>query len=130
VVLAAHIARVLFALGVPGVECGSIPSILEVLEEVILERLQQRLLGFWLLDLCETITVTGCSMGSGMMFVKLRGTRILTEGDSRFYTQPKVGRVNGGWLLSSVLVVSSECISIAFSECTNIASSTCMSIVT
>jgi hypothetical protein len=32
------------------------------------------------------ITVTGCSMGSGMMFVELRGTRILTEGDSRFYT--------------------------------------------
>jgi hypothetical protein len=61
-------------------------------------------------------------MGSGMMFVELRGTRILTEGDSRFYTQPKVGRVNGGWLLPSVSVVPSECISIA--------PSTRMSIVT
>jgi hypothetical protein len=69
-------------------------------------------------------------MGSGMMFVELRGTRILTEGDSRFYIQPKVGRVNGGWLLLSVLVVPSECISIASSECTSIASSTRMSIVT
>jgi hypothetical protein len=44
-------------------------------------------------------------MGSGMMFVELRGTRILTKGDSRFYTQPKIGRVNGGWLLPSVSVV-------------------------
>jgi hypothetical protein len=78
----------------------------------------------------QTITVTECSMGSGMMFVKLRGTRILIEGDSRFYTQPKVGRVNGGWLLPSVSVVPSECISIAPSECTSIAPSTRMSIVT
>jgi hypothetical protein len=69
-------------------------------------------------------------MGSGMMFVELRGTRILTEGDSRFYIQPQVGRVDGGWLLSSVLVVPSECISIAFSECISIAPSTRMSIVT
>jgi hypothetical protein len=53
-------------------------------------------------------------MGSGMMFVELRGTRILTEGDSRFYTQPKVGRVNGGWLLPSVSVAPSECISGSF----------------
>jgi hypothetical protein len=68
------------------------------------------------------ITVMGCSMGLGMMFVELRGTRILTEGDSRFYTQPKVGRVNDGWLLPSVSVVPSECISIA--------PSTRMSIVT
>jgi hypothetical protein len=82
------------------------------------------------IEVAQTITVTGCSMGSGMMFVKLRGTRILTEGDSRFYTQPKVGRVNGGWLLPSVLVVPSECISIAFSECASIAPSTRMSIVT
>jgi hypothetical protein len=43
-------------------------------------------------------------MGSGMIFVELRGTRILTEGDSRFYTQPEVGRVNVGWLLPSVPV--------------------------
>jgi hypothetical protein len=49
------------------------------------------------------ITVPGCSMGSGMKFVELRGTRILTEGDSRFYTQPEVGRW-GGWLLPSVPV--------------------------
>jgi hypothetical protein len=34
----------------------------------------------------SAITVSGCSTGSGMMFVELRGTRILTEGDSRFYT--------------------------------------------
>jgi hypothetical protein len=65
-----------------------------------------------------------------MIFVEPRGTRILTEGDSRFYIQPKVGRVNDRWLLPSVLVVSSECISIAFSECTNIAPSTRISIVT
>jgi hypothetical protein len=69
-------------------------------------------------------------MGSGMMFVELRGTRILTEGDSRLYTQPEVGRVNGGWLLPSVSMVPSECISIAPSECTSIAPSTRMSIVT
>jgi hypothetical protein len=44
-------------------------------------------------------------MGSGMMFVELRGTRILTEEDSRFYVQPKVGRVNDEWLLPNVLMV-------------------------
>jgi hypothetical protein len=49
------------------------------------------------------ITVPGCSTGSGMIFVELRGTRILTEGDSRFYTQPEVGR----W------VAPSECASMA-----------------
>jgi hypothetical protein len=65
-----------------------------------------------------------------MMFVELRGTRILIEGDFRFYIQPKVGRVNDGWLLSSVLVVPFECISIAPSECTSIAPSISMSIVT
>jgi hypothetical protein len=42
-----------------------------------------------------------------MIFVELRRTRILTEGDSRFYTQPKVGR----W------VAPSECASMAPSEC-------------
>jgi hypothetical protein len=57
-----------------------------------------------------------------MMFVELRRTRILTEGNSQFYTQPEVGHVNGGWLLPSVLVVPSEC--------TSIAPSTRMSIVT
>jgi hypothetical protein len=69
-------------------------------------------------------------MGSGMMFVELRGTRILIEGDSRFYIQPRVRRVNGGWLLPSVSEVPSECTSIAPSECTSIAPSTRMSIVT
>jgi hypothetical protein len=39
-----------------------------------------------------------------MIFVELRGTRILTEGDSRFYTQPEVGR----W------VAPSECASGSF----------------
>jgi hypothetical protein len=39
-----------------------------------------------------SITVPGCSTGSGMIFIELCGTRILTEGDSRFYTQPEVGR--------------------------------------
>jgi hypothetical protein len=77
-----------------------------------------------------TITVTECSMGSGIMFVELRGTRILTEGDFRLYIQPEVGRVNGGWLLPNVSMVSFECISIASSECTNIAPSTRMLIVT
>jgi hypothetical protein len=62
-VLAAHIARVLFALGVLGVECVSIPSILGVLEKVILRRLQQRLLKFWLLDLCGTNDYQGSSCG-------------------------------------------------------------------
>jgi hypothetical protein len=82
------------------------------------------------IEVAQTITVTECSMKSGIMFVELRGTRILTEGDFRFYTQPKIGRVNGGWLFPNVSVVPSECISIAFSECTSIASSTRMSIVT
>jgi hypothetical protein len=83
-----------------------------------------------IIEVAQTITVTECNVGSGMMFVKLRGTRILTEEDSRFYIQPKVGRVNNGWLFSSVSVVPSECISIAPSECTSIAPSTRMSIVT
>jgi hypothetical protein len=69
-------------------------------------------------------------MGSGLMFVELRGTRILTEGDSRFYIQPRVRRVNDGWLLPSISEVPSECTSIAPSECTSIAPSTRMSIVT
>jgi hypothetical protein len=50
------------------------------------------------------ITVPECSMGSDMMFVELRRTRILTKGNSQFYTQPEVGHVNDGWLLSSVPV--------------------------
>jgi hypothetical protein len=82
------------------------------------------------IKVAQTITVTKCSIRSGMMFIKLRGTRILIEGDSRFYTQPKIRRVNDGWLLPSVSVVSSECINIASSECTSIAPSTRMSIVT
>jgi hypothetical protein len=82
------------------------------------------------IEVAQIITVTECNIKLGIMFVKLRGTRILTEGDFRFYIQPKVGRVNGGWLLPSVLVVPSECISIAFSECISIAPSTRMSIVT
>jgi hypothetical protein len=55
----------------------------------------------------EGITVPGCSTGSGMIFVELRGTRILTEGDFRFYTQPEVGR----W------VASSKCASGFFRVC-------------
>jgi hypothetical protein len=82
------------------------------------------------IKVAQIITVLGCSTGLGMIFVELRGTRILTEGDSRFYIQPKVGRVNDGWLLLSVLVVPSECINIVFSECTSIAPSIRMSIVT
>jgi hypothetical protein len=82
------------------------------------------------IEVAQTITITECSMGLGMMFVKLRGTRILTEGDFRFYIQPKIRRVNDGWLFSSVSEVPSECTSIASSECTNIAPSTRMSIVT
>jgi hypothetical protein len=74
------------------------------------------------IELAQTITGTGCSMGSGMMFVELRGTKILIEGDSRFYIQSRVRRVNGGWLLPSVSEVPSEC--------TSIAPSTRMSIVT
>jgi hypothetical protein len=38
------------------------------------------------------ITVPGGSTGLGMIFVELRGTRILTEGDFRFYTQSEVGQ--------------------------------------
>jgi hypothetical protein len=82
------------------------------------------------IKVAQTITVTKCSMGSGMMFVKLRGTRILTKGDSRFYTQPRIRRVNGGWLLPNVSKVPSECTNIAPSECTSIAPSIRMSIVT
>jgi hypothetical protein len=82
------------------------------------------------IEVAQTIAVTGCSIGLGIMFVELRGTRILIKEDSRFYIQSKVGRVNGGWLLSSVSKVPSECISIASSKCTSIASSTRMSIVT
>jgi hypothetical protein len=82
------------------------------------------------IKVAQTITVTECSMGSGIMFVKLRGTRILTKGDSRFYTQPRVRRVNDGWLLPNISEVPSECTSIASSECTNIAPSTRISIVT
>jgi hypothetical protein len=95
------------------------------------------------IKVAQTITVTGCSMGSGMMFVELRGTRILTEGDSRFYTQPKVGR----WVAPSecasdsfrvcqygsfqcTSIAPSECTSIAPSECTSIAPSECMLTVT
>jgi hypothetical protein len=82
------------------------------------------------IKVAQTITVPECNMGSGMKFVKLQGTKILTEGYSRFYIQSKVGRVNGRWLLPSISMVSSECISIAPSECTSIAPSTRMSIVT
>jgi hypothetical protein len=82
------------------------------------------------IEVAQTITVPRCSTGSGIIFVKLRKTRILTEGDSRFYIQSKVGRVNDRWLLPNVLVVSSECINITSSECTSIAPSTRMSIVT
>jgi hypothetical protein len=82
------------------------------------------------IEVAQTITVPGCSMGLGIKFVKLRGTRILIEGDFRFYIQPKVGRVNDRWLFPNILMVPSECISIAFSECTSIAPSTRMSIVT
>jgi hypothetical protein len=65
-----------------------------------------------------------------MMFVELRRTRILTERNSQFYTQPEVGHVNGGWRLPSVPVGPSECASIASSECASIAPSTHMSTVT
>jgi hypothetical protein len=82
------------------------------------------------IKVAQIITVTKCNMGSGMIFVKLRGTKILTEGDFRFYTQSKVGRVNGGWLFPNVSVVPSECINIASSECTSIASFTRTSIIT
>jgi hypothetical protein len=82
------------------------------------------------IEVAQIITVTGCNMGLGMMFVELRETRILIEGDSRFYIQPRVRRVNDGWLFPNVSKVPSECTSIAPSECTNIASSTRMSIVT
>jgi hypothetical protein len=69
-------------------------------------------------------------MGSGMMFVKLRRTRIVTEGNSQFDTQPEVGHVNVGWLLPSVPVVPSECARIAPSEYASIAPPTRMSTVT
>jgi hypothetical protein len=82
------------------------------------------------IKIAQIITVTECSIKSGIMFVKLRGTRILIKGDFRFYIQPKIRRVNGGWLLPSVSKVPSECTSIAPSECTSIAPSTRMSIVT
>jgi hypothetical protein len=79
------------------------------------------------IKVAQTITVTGCSMGLGMMFVELRGTRILIKGDSRFYTQFEVGR----W------VASSKCASgffrmcqYGFFQCTSIASSECMLTVT
>jgi hypothetical protein len=65
-----------------------------------------------------------------MIFVELRGTRILTEGDSRFYTQPEVERVNGGWLFSSVPMVPSEYTNIAPSEYASIAPSIRMSVIT
>jgi hypothetical protein len=83
-----------------------------------------------IIKITQTITITKCNMKSGIMFVKLRETRILTKRDSRFYTQPKVRRVNDGWLLPNISKVSSECTNIAPSECTNIAPSTRMSIVT
>jgi hypothetical protein len=82
-----------------------------------------------------SITVPGCSTGSGMIFVELRGTRILTEGDSRFYTQPEVGR----WVASSKCASGFfrmcqygffQCTNIVSSECTSIASSKYMLIVT
>jgi hypothetical protein len=82
------------------------------------------------IKVAQIITVTKCNMRSGMMFVKLRETRILIERNSRFYIQPKVRRVNDGWLLPNVLEVPSECTSIAPSEYTSIAPSTRMSIVT
>jgi hypothetical protein len=56
-------------------------------------------------------------MGSGMMFIELRRTRILTEGNSQFYTQPEVGHVNGGWFLPSLPVVPSEFASGSFRVC-------------
>jgi hypothetical protein len=55
----------------------------------------------------QIITVPRCNTGLGMIFVKPRGTKILTEGDSWFYIQPNVGQ----W------VASSECASMAPSEC-------------
>jgi hypothetical protein len=42
------------------------------------------------------------------MFFELRRTRILTERNSRFYTQPEIGRVNDKWLLPSMPMVPSE----------------------
>jgi hypothetical protein len=64
------------------------------------------------MEVAQTITVPGCRR-SGMMFVEPRRTRILTEGNSQFYTQPEAGHVNDRWLLPSVPVVPSECASIA-----------------
>jgi hypothetical protein len=86
-------------------------------------------------EVAQTITVPGCSMRSGIIFVKLRGTRILTKGDSRFYIQPEVGR----WMASSKYANGSfrmcqygsfQCTNIAPSECTNIAPSECMLTIT
>jgi hypothetical protein len=79
------------------------------------------------IEVAQTITVPGCSMGSGIIFVGLRGTRILIEEDFRFYIQTEVERVNGGWLLPSVPVVPSECANMAPSECTSMAPSECTS---
>jgi hypothetical protein len=87
------------------------------------------------IEVAQTITVPGCSTGSGMIFVELRGTRILTKGDFRFYTQPEVGR----WMASSKCANgffqmcqhgSFQCTSIASSEYTSIAPSECMLTVT
>jgi hypothetical protein len=104
--------------------------------ELIQERLFGQFLGWtWSQRSRDTITVPGCSTGSGMIFVELRGTRILTEGDSRFYTQPEVGR----WVAPSKCASGSfrvcqygsfQCTSIAPSECTSIAPSECMLTVT
>jgi hypothetical protein len=38
-----------------------------------------------MIKVAQIITVTGCNMGLRMIFVKLRGTKILTERDFRFY---------------------------------------------
>jgi hypothetical protein len=76
------------------------------------------------IKVAQTITVPECSIRLGIIFVELRGTKILTKGDFRFYTQPEIERVNDGWLLPSVPVVPSECTSMAPSEYANIAPST------
>jgi hypothetical protein len=80
------------------------------------------------IEVAQTITVSGCSTGLSMIFVELRGTRIPTEGDFRFYIQPEVGR----WMAFSECanIAFSECTSITSSECTSIAPSECMSTVT
>jgi hypothetical protein len=56
------------------------------------------------IKIAQIITVPRCNTGSSIIFVELRGTRILVKGDFRFYTQPKVGRVNDGWLFPNVPV--------------------------